>query len=198
LFVFQVKRVTGNAERVAEKDAVSTVLPQELFQRDTAELRSQGNLENLVRLRQEERSTNPFHPSRCQFLYANDEDFDILSTIASTGARIDTAPDFINVPKPGPTRALQERVPLTIKKHVLKLWKAGNVLVFPLADILPDKPHVSDLHLVFQDSKNKPDSRLLEDLTNKTNGNALNDKAAKCTIIERFGAFHLPSIETII
>jgi hypothetical protein len=48
--ILRVKRVTGNAERVAVEDAAGTVLPPELFQQDTAGLRPQGNLENLVRL----------------------------------------------------------------------------------------------------------------------------------------------------
>jgi hypothetical protein len=63
---------------------------------------------------------------------------------------------------------------------------------------LPDKLHVSDLHLAFQYSKNKAGGRLLGNLTNKTNGNALNDKAVKSSIIECFGALLLSIIKLII
>jgi hypothetical protein len=95
-------------------------------------------------------------------------------------------------------RSLLSRVPNTIRAHVLKLWLTGNVLILPLSAILADNPHISSLHIVFQDSIAKPLGRLLGDLTNRSVGNALNNPEAKPAIIERFGGLKYCTITDII
>jgi hypothetical protein len=131
-------------------------------------------------------------------LYQDDEEQDILHTIATTGATIDTADDFEAIAESEPMRALLSRVPNTIRAHVLKLWESGKVLILPLSAIVADKPHVSCLHIVFQDSVAKPLGRLLGDLTNRSVGNALNSPAAKPAIIERFGELMYCTITDLI
>jgi hypothetical protein len=59
-----------------------------------------------VRHRQALRSSNRFNIDRFNALYSDDPEAEILHTLATTGARIDTAPDFVPIAEPSPLRAL--------------------------------------------------------------------------------------------
>ena len=199
LAIQRTRRSTAGAELTAEQNAAGTTLPDNFFSRDADALQCHGgSLEGLIRERQSIRSTNRYNIDRFNSLYKDDPEENILRTLATTGARIDTAPDFVPISEPSPMRSLQRRVPLTFRKHILKLWLSENILVLPLADIVSEQPHTSDLHCVFQDPVQKPGGRLLGDLTNRTTGNALNHIDAKPAIVKRFGKLTLPTIEDII
>ena len=194
----RVRRTYEGVERAAERDAATVKLPDDFFTRDAIALQQQGSLEKLITYHQHSRSNNRFNLERFNNLYQDDEEADMLRILATTGARIDTAPDFVPIAEPDEMRSLQRRLPLTFQKHVLKLWLSGNVLVLPLAEILGAEPHISPLHCVFQDPLRKPGGRLLGDLSNRSVGNSLNNIHAKAAIIERFGVLSLPSIVEII
>lgn len=196
--IARTKRSVEGVEQAAERHAMDSVIPPDFLTRDAAGLKREGCLESLVRSHQLARSEDRFNLQRFNALYSEDEEAETLRVLATTGARIDTAPGFEPIAEPDVMRDLQRRLPLTFRKHVVKLWQSGNVLVLPLADILPDKPHTSPLHCVFQDPILKPGGRLLGDLTNRSVGNSLNNIEAKQAIIERFGALSLPSIIEII
>ena len=194
----RVNRTSGSAERIAETAAAGTVLPPRLFSRDVTELKEHGSLENLIRHRQSEMSSNRFNLNRFNNLYQDDPEADRLRVLATSCARIDTAEDFIPIPEPEPTRSLLLKVPNTIRSHIRKLWDSGNVLVLPLSAILTDNPHTSSLHIVFQNSIEKPLGRILGDLTNRKPGNAINSREAKPAIIARYGDLYYPTIMDMV
>jgi hypothetical protein len=195
----RAQRVMAGAERVAETDAGDISYPPEMFTRDAIALREAGSLAALVRLRQEARAHSRFNLSRFNRLYPDDPEADRLRTLASSGARIDTAPSFQPEADPPPMRTLLSRVPNSIRKHVFKLWTSGDVLVLPLDELTSaDDIHTSNLHCVFQDPVNKPGGRLLGDLTNRPSGSSLNHPDARPLIEERWGTLHLPTITDII
>jgi hypothetical protein len=194
----RVRRTSGSSERNAERHAEGSVYPPEFFTRDVGQLERMGNLENLITDRHQKMSANRFNLDRFNELYHDDEEKDRLYSLATSGAKIDTAPDFIPIAEPEPMRSLLRKVPNTIRSHVSKLWESGNVLVLPLKAILADNPHTSSLHIVFQDSVAKPLGRLLGDLTNRSVGNALNNPEAKPAIIARYGELHYCTIIDLI
>jgi hypothetical protein len=130
--------------------------------------------------------------------FQDNEEYDRLLELATNGAVVDTADDFVACSIPSKPRALYARIPLVLKKHILKLWREGKGVILPLAEILSDKPHVNDLHWVGQDPIAKPEGRLLGDLTNKSNGDSLNNPAVKPKITKRFGKLRHPSIFTFV
>lgn len=196
--ITRTRRSNVGVEHAAERHASDVKVPSNFFTRDASLLSLHGSLESLVRHHQKLRSKDRFNLDRFNKLYQDDEEADTLRILATTGARIDTAPGFIPIAEPEEMRSLQQRLPLTFLKHVVKLWLSGNVLVLPLTDILADKPHTSPLHCVFQDPILKPGGRLLGDLSNRSTGNSLNNIEAKQAIVERFGSLSLPSIDSII
>jgi len=194
----KIRRSVGKAEVIANANAVGTVWPDDLYVRDAQDLRAYSKLSQFIRAKQQALGPERFSPERCHKFYRDDEDFDRLLELATNGAVIDTADNFVACSIPSKPRALYSRIPLVIKRHILKLWQAGKGIILPLADILHEKPHVNDLHWVGQNPVDKPEGRLLGDLTNKENGDALNNPEVKPKITERFGKLNHPSIFTFM
>lgn len=194
----RIQRSVGKAELIANANAVGTVWPPELYVRDGQDLHAYASLSQFIRAKQEALGPERFNPERCHRFYTDDEEFDRLLDLATNGAVIDTADDFVACCVPSKPRALYSRIPLVLKKHILKLWREGKGVIIPLADILHERPHVNDLHWVGQDPVAKPEGRLLGDLTNKENGDPLNNPHIKPKITERFGKLNHPSIFTFM
>ena len=190
--------VRGGAEEMARVDAEDFVFPSEDLCRDGVTLQELGTIERVVRERQLSSRVTRFNIDRYQLL-ADTSDASVLRELASSGASIPVAADFVINPVPERPRKLQLRLGKCYSKHAYKLWKSGGALVFREQDIPVEerrKLNINPLHWcakLFCAA-----GRWLGDLSNREEGTSINCPESKQMAIDLFGDMSYPLIEEII
>lgn len=114
------------AFEAAEVAAAGFEIPRSVIEADEEDLISAGSVENLISFRQASSRHSRFNSSRCKSWFAADEEFSTLFDLATNGAVIDTAPDFVPSPKPGVDRPILALLKHTLMWHAFELHRNGH------------------------------------------------------------------------
>ena len=181
----------------AERASTGFIWPDDVATRDMEALHCAGSLHSLIAKRHHESSEDRFNPTRCFTVFSGDPEWDTLLSIASSGAVIDTDPEFSPSPRPEPFRKLHSRLPNVMKSHAHKLWTKSQGLILPtaVASSLPGV-HFNPTH--WTPKPDEPLGRFLIDCSNCEEGCSLNSPVAKALVVTRYGKLSLPIIPDII
>ena len=163
---------------------------------DVHDLESVGSISELITMRQQRHAASRFNGFRCSQWFTDDEEWDKLFELASTGAVIDVGPDFVPTTIPEHPRPLLRKLQHTFSKHAFDLWKKGQALLLPLDIVLSGDVHFNPVH--WTSKPGKPEGRFLCDLSNAGSGCVINNDSAKPLIDQRYGPVSLPTIQEIV
>jgi len=191
--------IHGDRLATAERSTEGQTIDPCLYTRDMEGIQRAGTLEKYITERQQLNIAHGFNSVVCDRMFANDIEYERLKTLATEGATIDVADEFVACSTPEPLRSIWAGLPNTLSWHINKLWKNNKIIVVPISDeIKAYKPHISPLWWVEQDPIIKPEGRFLGDLSNRESGSALNSEEAKEIIKTRYGELNHPSIIDIL
>ena len=186
-----------SAIMLAESDAQDFVFPADIEQRDVIQLKCVGSLDALIQSHQLRRSQDRFNVDRCRTCFSEDPEFERLMELASHGAFIDVAPEFVRCPFPDASRPLlTKQLSRTIAKHAFKLWVKGDVIILPFSVLQQFPVHFNNLH--WCPKPGAPGGRFLGDCSNRTTGSPLNSEGAKELIKARYGDLCHPTISDLV
>jgi hypothetical protein len=139
-----------HAEEAAHIAARDFVLPDEFYSTDFDILEaSGGSIESLVRSKQSSTCSGRFNAERCRRWLSEDPEFEILLTLASTGAVVEVDPSFTPVALPDKVRPSHSKLTNCFKKHLFKLWSKGRGIALPfdrLSQVHLSGVHISPIH----------------------------------------------------
>ena len=117
--------------------------------------------------------------------------------LASHGAVIDVAPEFVRCPFPDVSHPLlTKQLSRTMAKHAFRLWTKGDVIILPIAVLQQFPVHFNNLHRC--PKPGIPGGRFLGDCSNRTTGCPLNSDDAKEHIKARYGNLRHPTISDLV
>ena len=182
---------------MAESAANNFRIPSAAVNQDLSDLvRLGGDIETLIRSRQDMHRSDRFNEERCRTWFAADIELNTLLDIARFGAVIDVDSDFVPSNRPDLPRPLLRRLSHTFSHHAFELWSKKQAILLPLSVAVKCNLHFSPLH--WTPKPGKPLGRFLCDLSNAQSGCVLNNPAAKALIDARYGAVALPTIGDIV
>ena len=176
-------------------------VPDEMWTRDSTELRSAGSLKTLIATRLSANKPTRFNGEKAAAMFSEDQDFKRIFDIATHGARLELPPEFVHTVEPPANRVIQQRMPNVFLSHVHKLWKAGHALFLENDAIKSSSDytatHNNQAHWQPQpNSVNKEEGRFIIDPSNTEEGFwALNNSGAKTLGEERYGRATYVQIE---
>lgn len=189
----------GNAEEIARIDAIDFELSEEALTRDGLDLKRVGTIEQLVKLRQEAVSHNRYNEERFHDLFTNVSDAKVLHMLATEGASVPVAADFVSQPDPEKPRGLQRRLGKCYMKHAFKLWQKNCVLILKREDVeASELEKLNDNPLNWTVKPLVPPGRMLGDLSNRKSGTPINCPESKALAAELYGDMSYPMIDEII
>jgi len=197
--VSEICKIHGNRIATAESATFRHQTDPALYTRDIEGVHRTGSLASYITERQLLNTYHGFNINVCNDMFTDDIEYSRLAALATHGAYIDVAKDFIPCSEPETMRSIWSELPNTLSWHVNKLWQSNKIIVLPIdKEILAYNPHISPLWWVEQDPVTKPQGRFLGDLTNRETGHALNTEEAKDHIKERYGELNHPTIIHIL
>ena len=191
--------VRGGAESRAFVEASSfSGIPESLLS-DAADILHNtfnNSLELMILQRHLASSEGRFNVDRCRDVFVDDPEFETLMDLASVGAVVPIADDFVVQSTPEPLRKLHMRLGQCIPKHAFKLWEDGKALLFRLQDVVSLCLHFNNSHWT-----SKPfvdEGRYLFDCANIANGSTINSDYAFDLAEKRYLPLHHPTIIEIL
>ena len=182
----------------ARLDAADFVFPDEVMSFDTAAYKKTGScLKTLVFQMQADRASDRFNVDRCDAMFKDDPEYDILRSLAVDGVIIDRPEEFIIQNVPEPPRKMEVELRLTYQKHAFKVWQKKYGILLRQDEIsLQDreKIHYNPAHL----TDKPPGSRFLMDCANSESGNVLNTPDVKEKVLERYNVIQHCTIKSIV
>ena len=194
--------VRGNAENAARNAATDFVWEVGDLDKDGGDLLRLGSIKALVEDRRHASSVNRFNRERCLQHFSMVSNANVLLDLATWGARLPVAEEFVFQAYPDKPRTLQKKLGLNYSKQVKKLWNKGGVLVLRKEHIIPSewaKLNFNPLHWTPKPGPPpEPDGRLLGDLSNREEGLSINCPESKLMVEELYGVMSYPTITEIL
>ena len=154
---------------MAESAANNFCIPSAAVNQDLSDLvRLGGDIETLIRSRQDMHRSDRFNEERCRTWFAADSELNTLLDIARFGAVIDVDSDFVPSNRPELPRPLLRRLSHTFSHHAFELWSKKQAILLPLSVAVKCNLHFSPLH--WTPKPGKPLGRFLCDLSNAQSG----------------------------
>lgn len=191
--------VRGSAEEAARLDAEDFEYSDEFLTRDARDLDRLGSIEALVRERQDSVRASRFNEERFNNVFSSVTDAKVLKLLATEGASVPVASNFINNPVAEKPRNLQRKLGKCYSKHVFKLWQKNSALVLKTEDVSPEehsKLNKSPMHWCVKPMF--PPGRMLGDLSNRAEGMSINCPESKLLVEHLYGEMSYPTIEEIV
>ena len=123
------------AERAALEDANDYRITEERLNRDIAHLRSAGSLHAVIQHYTQRHQEHGPNEARIQKYLGTDKRYPLIHQIVTTGAQIDTPPDFAVTARTAPFRNMQQRLMPVYHKAVAGMHDTNKVLLFRVSDL---------------------------------------------------------------
>ena len=189
--------IRGNAEERARLNACDFEFLPGVVERDGLDLARLGSIDELVRERQAQNNPHRFNVDRCQAVFSQTENADILMDLALNGASVFVGDDFEFQSEPEKPRQLQLRLGKCFSVHASKLWNSGGALILRNEDVSVEEASRLNFNPLHWTTKGL-DGRMLCDLSNRLYGHSINCPESKQMVEDKYGVVVYPTIEEII
>ena len=179
----------GAFQQVAINASSNASIPDSVLDVDDQILLSTGSIISTIQLKQSNNKPFRFNTERCDRLFSDDPIYLVLSELASTGAVIDTDPEFVPQCIPEDFRHSEITLTKVYQKHALDSWSKGRGLLLRTETLESTKEirllHFSSNHLVFKPTDEF--ARWCIDPSHRSDDNLpLNGGTAKLLSIQRY------------